>query len=380
MIGPKDFVEALVSRGVRRFTGVPCSFFQAAVDRVIDDPRLEYTIVPNEGAALALAAGAYLGGTTAAVLIQNSGLGNLINPLTSLNMIYRIPALLFISGRAYGVPDEPQHEVIGRTMGGILDAIGVRRRDLPADTAEYGRALDDAFAYMQRERQPFAFFVRQDTIDEYKPSRTDGGRYPMKRIDAIGAVMDVLGGDELVVATTGKPSRELFATRDRPRNFYMQGSMGHAISIGLGLALERPDRKVVVLDGDGAALMHLGALSSVGHYKPVNFVHVVLDNESYETTGDQDTTSPTTDLEGVARACGYRNASTVADADALKHALGKALAQEGPAFLRVKINRLATGNIGRISSTYTSEKIAHQFREAVGETARPAADTGRRRP
>ncbi|MGH7198887.1 MAG: phosphonopyruvate decarboxylase [Candidatus Omnitrophota bacterium] len=363
MLSPEDFVKGLKEKGFRSFTGVPCSFFQAAINRVIEDDELRYTIVPNEGSALALAAGAYLAGNPTAVLIQNSGFGNLVNPLTSLNMIYRLPILIFISGRAYGVADEPQHEVMGKTMGKILDAIGIRYRDLPDEAAPYEEALESVADEMRKTNLPFVFFVRKGTIDEYSPRRKKPSKtYPLKRIEAIEIVSGMLKGDEVVVATTGKPSRELFAVKDRAKNFYMQGSMGHAASIGLGVALAQPDKKVVILDGDGAVLMHMGVLSSIGHYQPKNIYHVVLDNESYETTGDQDTTSPSTNFKAIAKACGYRIAEEASSEKDLKAKLKLILNGAGPAFLRVKINRLPTLDIPRISSKYSSEDITRNFK------------------
>lgn len=365
MISPKEFVDTLTDKGFLHFTGVPCSFFQAAINCVREDSRLSYTIVPNEGSALALAAGAYLAGKPTVLMIQNSGFGNLVNPLTSLNMIYRIPTLVFMSGRAYGVPDEPQHEIIGKTMGPALDALGVRHADMPMTAREFRNALDQAVAYMEKEKQPFFFFVRQGSIDEYGASKKDVTKYPLKRIDAIRIITEMLGKDECVIATTGKPSRELFSVADRPENFYMQGSMGHAASIGLGVALHRPDKKVVVLDGDGAILMHLGILSTIGHYGPTNFCHIVLDNEAYETTGDQDTTSVSTDLKAVAKAGGYRIVEEAANEKELKEKLKALLSKRGPAFLRVKINRLPTLQIPRISSKHSSEAIATHFKAAL---------------
>ena len=365
MITPKEFVEVLRERGFKSFTGVPCSFFQAAINCVIDDPKLRYTIVPNEGAALAFAAGAYLAGSPTAVLIQNSGFGNLINPLTSLNMIYHLPALIFISGRAYGVPDEPQHEIIGKTMGGILDAMGVRHMDLPDESLAYEEALESVVQRMGRDKQPFVFFVRKGALDTYSSKKKNGTRFPLKRIEAIQAIAKALTGDEYVIATTGKPSRELFSVWDRSKNFYMQGSMGHASSIGLGVALHHPQKKVVVLDGDGAILMHLGILSSIGHYKPRNFYHIILDNESYETTGDQDTTSPTTDLKAVAKACGYRFSEEAATETEIKERIKAMLKTDGPCLLRVKINRAPTLAVPRISSKYSSEKIAANFQNSL---------------
>ncbi len=365
MIAAEDFVRLLKERGFRSFTGVPCSFFQAAINCVIDDDELRYTMVPNEGVALALAAGAYLAGTPTAVMIQNSGFGNLVNPLTSLNMIYQLPALIFISGRAYGVADEPQHEIIGKTMRPILQAMGVRHMDLPDEMADYEEALAEALQWIETRKQPFVFFVRKGTLDTYSPKKHAASVYPLKRIEAIQIITKALKGDEIVIVTTGKPSRELFSVWDRANNFYMQGSMGHAASIGLGVALYRPEKKVVVLDGDGAILMHMGVLSSIGHYKPSNFYHIILDNESYETTGDQDTTSPTTNLAAVAKACGYRAAAEASSGEELAQKLKLLLKEGGPAFLRVKINRIPTLDIPRISSKYSSDKIALNFKASL---------------
>jgi phosphonopyruvate decarboxylase len=365
LISPKDFIDALKAQRYGSFTGVPCSFFQASISYVLDRPDLRYTIVPNEGSAMALAAGAWLAGERTAIFIQNSGFGNLVNPLTSLQMIYGIPALVFMSGRAYGVKDEPQHEVIGGAMGAALDALGVKHEDMPQDIALFRASLETASHFIEEKGRPFFFFVKKGTLEEYSPDKRPSGPFPMKRIDAIRAISECLSGDENVVATTGKPSRELFTVADRPKNFYMQGSMGHAPSIGLGIALAKPGQKVVVLDGDGALLMHLGVLSSVGHYKPSNFYHVVLDNESYETTGGQLTTSANTDFAKAALACGYHWAGETKEEASLRELFRSMLQKPGPALLRVKINREATEGIPRISSKYSSAQIARHFKEAL---------------
>ncbi len=370
MIAPDAFVRCLKDNGYHDFTGVPCSFFQAAINCVIDDPQTRYTIMPNEGSALAFAAGSYLAGRSTAVMIQNSGFGNLVNPLTSLNMIYKIPTLIFMSGRAYGVKDEPQHEIMGKTMVAVLDAMGVRHEDMPEEEEEFEQSLEKANDWMTSSRQPFVYLVKKDTIDTYSPHRNIANHFPLKRIEAIEILMDQLKGDEYVVATTGKPSRELFTVRDRAKNFYMQGSMGHAVSFALGTALSQPTKKIVLLDGDGALLMHMGVLSAVGHYAPANFYHVVLDNESYETTGDQDTTSPTTDFAAIARACGYRSADTAMDKKSVIEKMTSLMKKEGPALLRIKINRVPTLEIPRISNKYSSGQIADNFRNAL------AADSG----
>ncbi len=362
MIPADDFVKALKQRSFRFFTGVPCSFFQSAINRVIEDPELRYTMVPNEGSALALAAGSYLAGRTAVVMIQNSGFGNLINPLTSLNQIYKLPALILISGRAYGIPDEPQHEIMGRAMSSILDSVGVHYKDLPAEKGTCEKALGEAERYLKRQKLPFVFFVKKGTLESAESKIPAKNPYPLKRLEAIQLIVDSLEGDEYLIATTGKPSRELFSVADRKKNFYMQGSMGHASALALGVALNQPEKKIVVLDGDGAVLMHMGILSSIGHCKPANLYHIVLDNEAYESTGNQDTTSATTDLVKVAKACGYTEAEEVISKEDLQKKLKQILKGKGPAFLRVKVNRLVTPNVPRITSKYTSEEIASGFK------------------
>ncbi|HTL46678.1 MAG TPA: phosphonopyruvate decarboxylase [Verrucomicrobiae bacterium] len=365
MIPALDFVSLLKKNKIRFFTGVPCSFFQSAINCVIADKQLRYTMVPNEGAALAAAAGAYLAGEMPAVMIQNSGFGNLVNPLTSLHMIYKIPALLFISGRAYGVSDEPQHEIVGKTLPSVLDALGVRHQDLPDAAADFDKALGEAVTWMEKEKKPFVFLVRKGCVGSEDAAAVPSSPYPLKRVDAIKIISEFLTGDEFVIATTGMPSRELFSISDRAKNFYMQGSMGHAPSIALGLALANPQKKVIVLDGDGALLMHLGSLSSIGHYAPKRFCHLVLDNEAYETTGNQDTTSRTTDFAKIALACGYARAADAVDEKQLRAALKSVLAAEGPSLVRIKINREPAAGIPRITTKYNSEQIAAHFKEEV---------------
>ncbi len=367
MITAPDFVKILKEHGIEAYTGVPCSFFQAAINCVLDDPSLRYIMMPNEGSALALAAGSHMAGISTAVLIQNSGFGNLVNPLTSLVMIYKTPVLIFMSGRAYGVSDEPQHEIMGRTMTPVLKAMGVNFSEMPDEPETFDDAMEKAMDSMEATHMPYVFLVKKGTIDTYASSKTKPTSYPLKRLDAIKLVTEALKGDESVIATTGMPSRELFSLKDSDKHFYMQGSMGHAAAIGLGIALAQPKKKVVVLDGDGALLMHMGILSSVGFYKPKNFHHIVLDNEAYETTGNQDTTSPNTDFKTIARASGYADSREAATAADVKLALTTLLVQQGPTFLRIKINRQPAANVPRISSKHTSEQIARNFSATLNQ-------------
>ncbi len=366
MISPEHFIEHLESRGFHFFTGVPCSYFQPVILLLKDRRTSSYCIAPNEGSALALASGAYLGDKDACVMIQNSGLGNLINPLTSLNLTYHVPVLLFVSGRAYGIPDEPQHEIMGKEMPQLLRCLGVRHSDLSLEEENFRDCLDQGIQAMRSQKVPVVFFVRKGTFAAHAPiSPNVRAPYPLKRVDAIAIIRDCLGPEDLLFSTTGKPSRELFAVGDRPGNFYMQGSMGHIGSLALGTAISKPDRRVVIIDGDGAAIMHMGTLSMIGHYRPANFYHLVLDNESYETTGDQDTTSSTTDFAAIAEHCGYRHACNIQDADELRSRLQEILRWQGPVLVRIKINRLPTKDIPRITTRYQAQEIASSFKRHV---------------
>ena len=372
MISAKQFIASLNRLGIRFFSGVPCSYFSPLIEFLTSTKGNQYCIAPNEGAALALASGAYLGGKKSCVLVQNSGLGNLINPLTSLNQIYNLPVMILISGRAYGIPDEPQHEVMGRCMADILKAIEIPFWDLPQKSDTYASFLSKALKTMEATQKPVVLFIKKGT---FAPSPTQGVQtnrltkdsYPMMRSEAIRIITETLTDEDLVFATTGKPSRELFAIRDRPGNFYMQGSMGHIGSLALGTALSVPSRRVVVLDGDGAFLMHLGTLSTIGHYHPPNFFHLLLDNESYETTGNQDTTSATTDFSRIALSTGYKSAYDFSDPKIFQKELARVLKKQGPILVRIKINRRSTSDIPRITTKYQAPDITFGFRRFLSQ-------------
>jgi phosphonopyruvate decarboxylase len=383
------FCESLAARGMRFYTGVPCSYFTDAI--AYANEHYIYVNAANEGAALAVAAGAALGGARPVVLLQNSGFGNLVNPLTSLSLVYEIPALLFISLRAWPdeLSDEPQHRIIGRELANVLTAFGVHNAVMPTDPDAFEAALDEADAELRRGRVA-ALLVRKGSIAgpacASKCSRNGSNAdradargsmrsgesaedRPLSRAEAVAIVADAAGERDAIVSTTGEISRELFAQRDRPGNFYMQGSMGHAPSIALGAALARTGVRVFALDGDGAALMHLGALSTIGAIKPRDFVHVILDNEAYATTGNQPTTSSVTRLEDVALACGYRAAWRCTTREELVALLRRAREQPGPSCIVVKTNlREATG-LPRVTSAYAPADTTRGFTAFLADGA-----------
>jgi phosphonopyruvate decarboxylase len=363
VLGAEAFCAGLRRRGLTFWSGVPCSYFAPALVRAGADPAFTYVSAANEGAALGIAAGAALAGARPVVLLQNSGFGNLLNPLTSLSMIYDIPVLLFVTLRAWPdeLDDEPQHRVIGRELTNLLDTLGVRHAVMPVDPAGFEAALDEADAVLRRGRVAALLISKGSLAGAGRAAPAASAERPLSRAEAVETVAASAPDDEAIVSTTGEVSRELFALRDRPGNFYMQGSMGHAAAIALGVALGRPERSVLVLDGDGAVLMHMGTLSTIGYERPERLIHVILDNEAYATTGNQPTTSVTTRLEDVALACGYRWVRRCATREQLAELLRTARAQSGPACILVKTNQRETDGLPRVTSAYAPADTTRIF-------------------
>lgn len=368
MITNDAFMRAMRSRGIEMVTGVPCAYLGGPIACLTEAE--EYVPAANEGAALALAAGAVVTGRRAAVLAQNSGLGNLINPLTSLVMPYRIPVLIMLSLRGWpdSDKDEPQHAVMGTTTHRLLDTLGVWHATLPEGCTDLQRPLSAAAAALAIG-QPAFLLVPKGSFAKASGSVADYSAMPRaSRRSSISAVLGAFPGST-VIATTGFTSRELFALQDSGRHFYMQGSMGHATAFGLAVAISRPDlQRVVILDGDGAALMHMGSMSTIGACAPTNLIHVLLDNGVYDSTGGQPSKSEQTSFADVGAAVGYRTASVCGDLDALAAALAAAKAIAGPHLVVVatKPNRVAPP---RATSSISAPQIHHRFTAAMGATS-----------
>ena len=484
MIRAESFVRAVQKRGFELWTGVPCSYLKPFINYVIDAGRagdktpgqepfrpvtvsgrqsssletstgrgpsasettvsrgLQYIPAVNEGDAVAIATGSTLAGRLAVVMFQNSGLGNAVNPLSSLNYIFKIPVLIITSlrGEPGGPHDEPQHELMGAITTGMLEILKIRWEYFPTEEAEVEAAVDRAVRHMGETGLPFAFVMRKDSVEPYalksrvvervETARKGGsgvseeerpligaraglegkksafrgdleeatlagakagseGRVPLEvgnlaatsqrkepkvRREAIIRVIQKSappGTGDLVIATTGYTGRELYALEDRPNQFYMVGSMGCASSFALGVALTRPDRRVVVVDGDGAVLMRMGALAVLGTQKPANLIHIVLDNGSYESTGNQATVSPSVDLCTVARACGYDRVVELNDPEELAQILAE---RDRPGytsaltFIRVPILSGAPEGLPRpkVTPPEVAQRFAH-FVQAMKE-------------
>lgn len=336
MIGGERFVAAAAERGFGLFSGVPCSYLTQFINQVIADPRVAWVPAANEGDAVAIASGAQLGGTRGVAMMQNSGLGNAVSPLTSLNHVFRLPLLLIVSlrGDPDGAPDEPQHALMGRITTEMLDTMRIPWRWMADTQDELEALLDQACAWMDSEQLPFALVVRKGAVGgdapsvglDWQPARPP---YPpierplpqVQRREMLQAVCDSAPRDAAILATTGFTGRELYAIDDSERHFYMVGSMGCVGSVALGLALVQPQRPVIVLDGDGAMLMRMGALPVIGALRPPNLLHLLLDNGVHESTGGQANVSPAIDYPGMALCCGYPHSTSLASPEALAQLL-----------------------------------------------------------
>jgi phosphonopyruvate decarboxylase len=350
VISAQEFCTGLDRAGIDLVTGVPCSFFGGPL-RLLERQPGRYVPAANEGAALAIAAGARLAGRRSAVLIQNSGFGNLVNPLTSLLMTFELPALVFMSLRGWPDPakDEPQHAVMGRTTHALLDALGVPYVVLsPTDS------LADVL-----DAEPTFVLVPRGTL-EPAPSIVEAPP-EFGRREALAALIPYLG-HALVFTTTGYISRELYGLADRPETFYMQGSMGHALALGLGAALSRPDRRVVVIDGDGAVQMHMGTCVTVGAMEP-DLLHVVLDNGAYESTGGQPATW--VDWLSLGAAAGYRSAVVCGSAAELAKAVSTVECAPGPHLVVARIATAPGVTPPRVTAGLSPVQVRHRFEAAA---------------
>jgi phosphonopyruvate decarboxylase len=367
MIDPGALVDALTARRYGAFAGVPCSYLKG-VFTVLERTGC-YTAAPHEGIALALSAGHELAGRPAVVFLQNSGVGNLLDPLTSLMLPYRIPALLVVSMRGWPAAedDEPHHAVMGRSTAGIFAAAGVETTLLDGTEDGLDAALDRA-VLLRDKGLPFAILAPQGTFGPGEGSRAaspaDGPGLPLSPEAVIRAVVAEVP-DAFVVSTTGLISRELFRQSDSDRRFYMQGSMGHAIGIGLGRLLSAPGERVVVLDGDGSVLMHLGAAALAAGLRPAGLIHVVLDNGGYESTGGQLVAPANRDWAEIGQGLGYRNSSNCRSEADLVTALRQAAGRDGPELIGCRVGP-HHGGLPRISERWSNPEIFTRAKRAHG--------------
>lgn len=358
MINTTVFGDELKRLGFEFYSGVPCSFLKALINYAINE--CDYVMAANEGDAVAIASGARLGGRKSVVLMQNSGLTNATSPLTSLNYTFKLPVLGFVSLRGEpGVKDEPQHELMGQITEKMLSLMKVEWLYLSENIDVARQQLKEANEHVEAGRT-FFFVVRKGTFADIKLKkqelfiRTNRNfskstvelQLPI-RTEALKSISDLADKDTVLLATTGKTGRELFEVEDRPNNLYMVGSMGCVGSLGLGLAIARPDKKIIVIDGDGSALMRMGSFATNAYYQPDNLMHILLDNNAHDSTGGQATVSHIVDFAAFASTVSYPTSLKLSTLKELEAAI-TAWKQNGTlTFIHLQIAQGSPAELGR---------------------------------
>ena len=367
MITPEYFIEKLKENGIDCFAGVPDSLLKNICAYITDHCDAQHNIITaNEGAAVGLAAGHYLAtGKPACVYMQNSGEGNIINPLASLTdpEVYNIPVLLLIGWRGRpGVHDEPQHVKQGKVTTGLLNTMGINFDVLSKDEEKAEKQIAKAIEALNR-KEVYALVIEKDTFDAYTLQNVEKNDLTISREEAIQTVAAVLGEKDAIVSTTGMISRELFEYRTamnegHERDFLTVGSMGHASQIALGIAMEKQDRRVWCFDGDGATIMHMGSMAIVASKQPKNYVHVVFNNGAHDSVGGQPTVGLNIDLPRIARAVGYPHTYSVSTKEDLQNILKEVQTTEGLILLEVKVKKGNRKDLGRPTTTPIQNKEA----------------------
>lgn len=377
MVHPEQFVASLKQNGISFFTGVPDSLlkdFLAYLEQEM--PLANHVTAANEGGAIGIATGYHLAtGGVPAVYMQNSGLGNAVNPLISLadNEVYSIPMILIIGWRGEpGIQDEPQHEKQGKITDKLLMVLGIPYAVLSADMSEREMTTEIAqISTLSRTKgNPCALLIKSGTFKPYPSLKRMSPAGSLGREEAIGIVLDSFDGSEIVVSTTGKISRELYEERKRRgeypgKDFLTVGSMGHASQIAFGIAHQKKSRRVYCIDGDGATIMHMGGLATIGWIAPANLKHIVLNNMAHESVGGQASAASIVDLPGVAKSCGYAFVATASTKEELVSLLAAVRSERGPVFLEVKVNLESRKNLGRPEESPIENK--KKFMDFVSE-------------
>ena len=376
MLEPRQIVSHLNRLGVTFFCGVPDSLLKDFCGYVAEQLGSQnHVITANEGSALALASGHYLAtGQTPLVYMQNSGFGNTINPLVSLADpdVYSIPLVLMVGWRgAPGTKDEPQHRRQGQSTEGLCEAIDLPFFVLDNELAAATKTLSDAIEHAKQRRGPVALLVKKNTFETFNLSNEHKVSLELSRERSIEILVEEIGEQGFIVASTGKISRELFEIRERlqkgvGRDFLTVGSMGHASQIALGIAEAKPNETIYCFDGDGAALMHLGGMASVAARAPANYHHIILNNGCHDSVGGQ-TTAVGFDLNfaELASSLGYTWTKKVEAAKALRDTMAVLRQTEGPTLLDVRVLPGARSDLGR--PTRTPQQNKEQFMRLLSD-------------
>lgn len=364
----KEFINKLTGYGVKYFSGVPDSLLNALCLELINAGSQKVDIGVNEGSCISLAAGHYMAtGNIPCVFMQNSGLGNIVNPYTSLvhEKVYGIPMLFVIGWRGEpGIKDEPQHVFMGEVTLKLLEVLGVTYEVIDENTSvEQIEQSLKKFSQQFANKRSCAFVVRKGTFKGDAKSNSMNS-YEIVRESAIEHIVSTVGDNDIIVSSTGKISRELFEIREKNKqphhaDFLTVGSMGFASSIAAKIACEKRNRKVICIDGDGAALMHMGCMATIGSLALDNFIHIILDNELHESVGGVPTVSGSVDWVSLAKACGYKNGRVIAT----KEQLEKTDSFDGGELVVIKVKKYSRDDLGR--PTTTAKENITQFMKFI---------------
>lgn len=367
MISVESFFRCLRENGIDHFNGVPDSLLKYICAYIADNtPKENHTITVNEGSAVGLATGQYLGsGKPSLVYLQNSGLGNIINPIVSLadSDIYGIPMILLVGWRGEpNITDEPQHSKQGAITIDLLDCCDIPTSIIGPESRDFAEVIRSSIELATKKTGPVALVIKKNTFSKYESSNNSLDCSELSREAAIETIVDISKLDDIFVCSTGMASRELFeirAKRGGPFNtdFLTVGAMGQANMIALGLA-KTTKRKIFCIDGDGACLMHMGNITSLGQSNAKNLFHVVLNNGAHDSVGGQPTLGSIIDFIGLAESCGYNTVFSTADSQRLKEWIININAQEGPHFIEVKIRKGSRASLGRPTNSPNENRIS----------------------
>jgi phosphonopyruvate decarboxylase len=367
MINTQKFYESLNQNGVDFYTGVPDSLLKDICSYISDNaPADKHIISANEGGAVALAMGYYLATSkTPLVYMQNSGFGNTINPLLSLAdpKVYSIPMLLVIGWRGEpGVKDEPQHVKQGEVSETLLKTLDIPYVIISDKTEDIDKVISGAIKKAEENNEPYAILVRKGTFEPYSLKTKIKTNFDLNREEAIIKTTELLSDSDIIVATTGKTSRELFEFRARNnqghhRDFLTVGGMGHANQIALGISIAKPNKKVYCFDGDGAALMHTGSLGIIGDLKIENFKHIIFNNGAHDSVGGQPTIGFDIDFGKIAKSFNYTKVFRIEKLNHFDEIFMNFQKEKGPCLLEILVNKGARQDLGRPTVSPKENKL-----------------------
>ena len=368
MVHPRDFFDALAENGVHFFSGVPDSLLKNICSYITDHAaRRDHVIAANEGNALSIGIGYHLStGKLPLVYLQNSGLGNIVNPLLSLAdpEVLSVPLLMMIGWRGDpGMKDEPQHKKQGRVTIALLEAMEIPYKVLTADSniEEAEVTLKAMLSIAKKENKPCALLIKKGFFEDYKFQSDILYERPLYREQAIEIIVNNLNEPDIVVSTTGVASRELFEYREKlksghERDFLTVGGMGHVSQIALGIALQKKNRQVYCLDGDGSLIMHMGTLAINASMNCRNFKHIVFNNSAHDSVGGQPTVGDRIDIASIASNVGYQWVKMVSEESEIRLALNEMADVDTPALLEIQVKKGFRKDLGRPTTTPIQNK------------------------